>query len=397
MKGALSWPFMRLYLLSVLYFSANAVLNVVIPLKGEAAGAANTTIGIVMGAYLATTMLLRPWAGQVIARHGPIKVLRAILLLNGAALILYTFTGFEGYFVARALQGVCTAFFSMALQLGIIDALPDKERSQGVSMYSLCASLPAVIGPLLAVGIWQAEGAFAIAMIAIAVLTGIVGFSARMEPRETQPPAGGNSRRGADTFRSFGQLVHNPHLFKCSALMLTASMVFGAVTAFMPLYAGQVPGGSAAVYLMLQAGVVVAARFALRKKIPSDGKWHSGYMMGIMLLIAASALCVSLSASAGGAVVLYAGALMMGTAQALLYPTLTTYLTFVLPQETRNVLVGLFIAMADLGVVLGGVLMGPIADLSTYSWMYAACAALGAAMIPLAYERRIKTALESNA
>lgn len=82
-------------------------------------------------------------------------MLRTILVLNGVALILYTFTGLEGYFVARMLQGVCTAFFSMALQLGIIDALPEKERSQGISMYSLCAYLPGIVGPLLALGIWQ--------------------------------------------------------------------------------------------------------------------------------------------------------------------------------------------------------------------------------------------------
>lgn len=56
MKGALSWPFLRLYVLTLLYFSANSILNVIIPLKGESLGASNSTIGLVMGAYLFTTM-----------------------------------------------------------------------------------------------------------------------------------------------------------------------------------------------------------------------------------------------------------------------------------------------------------------------------------------------------
>ena len=42
-----------------------------------------------MGAYMLTAMLLRPWAGQMIARVGPIKVLRIILIINALALILY--------------------------------------------------------------------------------------------------------------------------------------------------------------------------------------------------------------------------------------------------------------------------------------------------------------------
>lgn len=56
MRGALSWPFLRLYILTLLYFSANSILNVIIPLKGAELGATNTTIGVVMGAYLFTTM-----------------------------------------------------------------------------------------------------------------------------------------------------------------------------------------------------------------------------------------------------------------------------------------------------------------------------------------------------
>ncbi|WKL03618.1 MFS transporter [Paenibacillus amylolyticus] len=82
------------------------------------------------------------------------------------------------------------------------------------------------------------------------------------------------------------------------------------------------------------------------------------------------------------------GAVFMGIGQAILYPTLTTYLSFVLPKLNRNVLIGLFIAMADLGISLGGVIMGPVADFSSYSFMYMICAILGAVMIVFAYEQR---------
>ena len=393
MKGALAWPFVRLYVLTLLYFSANSILNVMIPLQGEALGASNTTIGIIMGAYLFTTMVFRPWAGQFIQRHGPVRVLRAVLAVNGLALVLYAFTGLGGYFVARVLQGVCTAFFSMALQLGIIDALPDKDRSQGISLYSLCSYMPGIIGPLIAVGMWQKGEmtVFATAMVALAVLTGATGYTATMngeqDTDERQKRQQQSASASSSLLQSFGQLVSNPHLFRSSALMLSASLVFGAVTTFMPLYAAQLASGSAAVYLMLQAAVVVAARFALKSKIPSDGKWHTPFMTGTMLLIIVASLSISLSA-AGGALLLYAGAVLMGVAQAILYPTLTTYLSFVLPTHSRNALLGLFIATADLGVSLGGIVMGPIADLLSYSAMYGICAVIGLAALLIASWRR---------
>lgn len=386
MKGALSWPFLRLYLLTLLYFSANSILNVIIPLKGEALGATNTAIGVIMGAYLLTTMVFRPWAGHLIQRHGPVQVLRMILVINALALLLYTFTGLGGYLIARVLQGICTAFFSMALQLGIIDALPDKNRSQGISMYSLCSYLPGIVGPILAIGIWQTGEMFAAAMIAIALLTGAVGYSVRIERQPTGDSNEFSQRNvAAAMLYSASQLVSNPHLCRSSALILSASLVFGAITTFIPLYAPQIGGGSASVYLMIQAAVVVAMRFLLMSKIPSDGKWRTSLMAGTMLLISAASLSVGL-AQAAGAVLLYAGAVMMGIAQAVLYPTLTTYLSFTLPKEERNVLIGLFIAMADLGVSLGGIILGPVADLTSYSIMYLLCAILGAVMMLAAFK-----------
>ncbi|MGD6942855.1 staphylopine family metallophore export MFS transporter CntE [Cytobacillus gottheilii] len=387
MSGAMSWPFLRLYLLVLLYFSANSILNVIIPLQGSALGATNTTIGLIMGAYLFTTMFFRPWAGQVIQKFGPIKVLRIILILNGCALILYPFTGLGGYLVGRMLQGVSTAFFSMALQIGIIDALPEKDRSQGISLYSLFSYIPGIIGPFLALGIWQGGMKhFSIIMITIAVSTGLFGYSARIAKKETSYSSN-ETERNFQTFASFVELYKNPHLFKCSILMLIGSIVFGAATIFIPLYADQIQNGNAGIYLGLMAITVVVCRFTLRKNIPSDGKWHSGFMMITMLLLALGSQFVSFSVT-GGVVFFYIGAILMGISQALLYPTLTTYLSFVLPKFNRNVLLGLFIAMADLGVSLGGVIMGPLADHFTYSVIYQICAIMAALMIIFSYDRR---------
>lgn len=393
MKGALSWPFLRLYLLTLFYFSANAILNVIIPLQGESWGASNTTIGVVMGGYLFTTMFFRPWAGHMIHKYGPIRMLRIILLIHGVALILYTFTGLWGYFLARMLQGVATAFFSMALQMGIVDALPDKDRSQGISLYSLCSYMPAIVGPLFALSIWQSGNMdiFTVVMIGLALFTGLIGFSAKMDnsskmdnsPKTTasDPP-----EAGSRVFLSFSQVVKNVDLLRSSMLMLVASIVFGAVTTFIPLYAVQINGGNAGIFLMLQAATVVFARFVLRKRIPSDGAWHSLFIIGIMLALSVATLCIGLSLM-GGIAFFYAGAVLVGIAQALLYPTLTTYLTFVAPSERRNVFVGLFIATADLGVSMGGVVMGPIADAFSYSVMYITCSILVVFMTVFASNR----------
>lgn len=82
-------------------------------LKGESLGASNSAIGIVMGAYLFTTMFLRPWAGQVIHQWGPVKVLRVILVINALALSLYTFTGLGGFFSPGCCKGCAQLFLDV--------------------------------------------------------------------------------------------------------------------------------------------------------------------------------------------------------------------------------------------------------------------------------------------
>ena len=326
MKGALAWPFLRLYILALFFFSANAILNVMIPLRGHDLGATNATIGIVMGAYMLTAMLFRPWAGQVIAKIGPIKILRWILVINGFALILYGFTGLEGYFVARVMQGVCTAFFSMSLQIGIIDALPEEDRAQGISLYSLFSYIPGIIGPIIAVGIWNLDNLsyFALAMIIIAVTTGVVGFSATLN-QDHEPQAEQPEKPPYGPVTVFLQLFKNPFLFKSGMIMLIASIGFGAVSTFIVLYVNTYQVGHASVFLAIQAITVVFSRFFLRKYIPSDGKWHVGFMLKVLGLLTIALFLIAMGPYLG-ALILYVSAIMIGITQAMVYPTLTSFL-----------------------------------------------------------------------
>ena len=376
MKGAMAWPFLRLYILALMFFSANAILNVFVPLRGHDLDATNTAIGIVMGAYMLTAMVFRPWAGQIIAKVGPIKILRIVLIINGIALIIYGFTELEGYFVARVMQGVCTAFFSMSLQLGIIDALPEKHRSEGISLYSPFSTLPTLIGPIIAVSLWNNEnmGVFAIVMIVIALSTGIFGYSATFsdvasdeKPVVEKAPFNG--------LTVFGQFFKNPALFKSGLIMIIASIVFGAITTFIPLFTVQYGFANAGIYLTIQAIAVVLSRFYLRKFIPSDGLWHPKFMLKVLGILMLAAIIVAFGPYIYIGV-FYGSAILIGIAQAMIYPTLTSYLSFVLPRAGRNMLLGLFIACADLGVSLGGAMMGPISDLVGFKWMYLICGML---------------------
>ncbi|UHA73418.1 staphylopine family metallophore export MFS transporter CntE [Paenibacillus sp. 481] len=379
----------RLCVITFLFFSANSILNIIVPLRSETEGASNAEIGIMMGSYMMTSMLCRPWAGSIVHRFGPLLVLRTLLIANVVILALYPISGLEWYFAIRAMQGVTTAFFSLALQMGIVDTLPEKERSQGISLYLLAGMLPTLIGPLAALSIWNWGGmsAFTAAMIIIGFATIIVGYNAPLSSASNKPEG---EKVQEPMLTQIRQLRTNRAFLVCGTAMLVASISFGAVISFITLYSKESGVGDAGIYLTLQAGVIVLSRYTLRKKIPSDGNWHARLVAGLLLCTGVGVQLLALAAF-NGALFMYAGAVMLGLGMALLYPILVTYLTFVLPVASRNMAIGLFIATSDFGVVLGSVVMGPVADLLSYSAMYTVCACISlvAVVTVLASGRRL--------
>ncbi len=84
----------------------------------------------------------------------------------------------------------------------------------------------------------------------------------------------------------------------------------------------------------------------------SDGMWHPKYMVSVLSLLVIASFVVAFGPQVG-AIIFYGSAILIGMTQAMAYRTLTSYLSFVLPKVGRNMLLGLFIACADLGISLG--------------------------------------------
>ncbi|GLI08216.1 MFS transporter [Paenibacillus tyrfis] len=388
----LSIGFIRIYVLACLFFTANAILTVILPLKSEMEGIGKAEIGVMMGAYMLFCLFLRPWAGQTVARFGALPTMRILLIVHACGLVMFTFFGVASYLPLRALQGAVTAFFSMAMQMGIVDALSDRDRAQGVSLYALSTMLPQLFGPIMALYLWEHDQMpiIGITLVALGLLTWLCGLSAPLPSTSTK----GATLTITDMMKSVSQLWSNRILFVCSAVMLTASITYGAIMTFLPLYMQSIEKGDAGLYLMLQAAVVVFCRFALRKKIPSDGRWHTGLIAVLLLSAAAGSLLLGILQTAGP--LFYLSAICNGAAIALIYPTLMTYLSFVLSANSRHVLLGLFISSYDLGFSLGGLMMGPLAERFSYSQMYTCCAWLSIAALIIVIGNKNKMSDRSN-
>lgn len=376
-RSPISLSMLQMYGLAMFYFTANSILTVIFPLQASANGMPEAEIGILMGMYMFTCMILRPWAGQMVAKHSVFTIMKWLLVGHAIALLLYVWLGVDSLYVVRILQGVVTAFFSMAMQIGVADILRDEDRGQGMAMYSLSTVLPGLYGPALALALWaQGDLTWLLILITVLAFLPLLFFIKSPLPKTKKENASFTLKEMFGAMKNAGKIEG---LVKSSIIMLVGASIFGALSAFLPLFLVTTGAGNAAFYLFLQAIVVVGSRFFFRKYIPSDGKWHPKF---ISLVLASSIVGTGLLAILPdmGAWI-YTSAIFNGIATAMLYPTLTTYISFVVPDGQRHILLGVFLASYDLGFSLGGFVMGFVVQFSSYETMFIACSVLGGVVL----------------
>ncbi|MGE7842133.1 staphylopine family metallophore export MFS transporter CntE [Lysinibacillus sp. NPDC093712] len=370
---------LRIYGLTFLFYSANAIIQIVLPLHTQNKGMDNSEIGLMIGAYLFVSMLLRPWVGVVVDFLGSRKVIRIILFSHLGVLLLYSWSISEDFLIIRGLQGAVSAFFSLAVQQIVLNELPERERVQGLSLYSLFGMLPTVVWPIFALYIWE-YGGFAWFILSLGILgflTLLAGYPLVYSKDEVNMVRQEISKIQTEAwYKKVLHTIVNRSFIASSMVMFTASAGFGAVTAFLTLYVKQIEIGHAGMYFAIQSGIMVMARFIFRNKLPSDGKWHA---KPLSLLLFSMSLGLTMTAIApffGYSISLYLGAAAVGLGMASLYPILGAYLSITLGPDTRKIWMGLFISMSDFGVVIGSIGMGVIADWIGYSFVFALCAVM---------------------
>ena len=365
----LSGAMLQLYLLSMLFFTASSILTIIFPLQAEKSGISEGEIGFIMGITMFVCMLLRPWAGQMVAKYSVKTMMQWLLVGHAVTLMIYVLFGIDSIYVVRVLQGVVIAFFSMSMQLGINDMLKNEDRGQGMSMYSLSSVMPSLYGPVLAIWLWQQlDGTYFIACLVVLAMLPLLIYMRTPLPQHQKVWVAFSIR---ELLGALKETSRHQGLIIASITMIVGSTIIGAISTFLPLYMLKFNLGNIAVYLFIQALVVVGSRFILRKRIPSDGHWHSNF---IVLVLLASIIGTTMLAYGGqlGAFI-YLSAIFNGLAFAMLYPTIMTYISFAIPEDKKHLLLGVFLATNDLGFSLGSFVMGIVVQLTSYAMMFITC------------------------
>ncbi|HEU4737253.1 MAG TPA: MFS transporter [Solirubrobacterales bacterium] len=347
--------------------------------------AGNIAVGIVIGSYAITGLLLRPFAGRLADHRGrkPTVLIGAALVAVGGFMYLLPL-GVGGLIAARLVLGAGEGAVFTAGSAWIVDLAPIERRGRVIGLYGLAVWAGLSVGPLLGELLLHASGYTLVWVLAGVLPLAAVAIAARIP----------------DPFRPSPRIAEEDHpliereAVRPGAALALGSIGYATIAAFVVLHLEARGVGHGATVFGAFATMVVLTRL-VGGDLP-DRIGPVRVAIAAALVEAAGLITIGVAQSMPVAI---AGALAMGAAFSLLYPSLSLIVVSRVSDTRRGAALGTFTAFFDAGVGLGAPLAGAMAALTSYEgafFLSAAIAIVSAAAIALAVAPAARTALATR-
>jgi MFS family permease len=331
-------------------------------------------VGIVSGAFAFTGIVCRPIAGNLADTRGrkPTVIIGALLAAVAGALYFVP-AGILGLIVARLFLGAGEGTVFTAGSAWNVDMAPEENRGRMIGLYGLAIWTGLTLGPPIGVLLQDAGGFHLVwAFAAGAPLLG-AAIAARL-PEDYEPSEASRS----------GPFISREALGPGVTFALSV-FGFAAVSAFIVLSLDERGIGHGPEVFSVFAATVVATRL-LAGGLP-DRIGPARCAIGAALIETAGLILLG---AAEDLTVVIAGAIGMGAAFSLLFPSLSLIAVNRVQPERRGNAMGTFTAAFDLGMLVGSPLVGAAAAVGGYSAAFylASLASLACATLAFSMSRR---------
>lgn len=325
-------------------------------------GSSNLAVGVVIGSYAVTGLLLRPVAGRLADTRGRRPtVIAGALLVSLSGLLYLPHLGIPGLIFARLVLGAGEGAVYTAGSAWIVDLAPPARRGRVLGLYGLAVWGGLSIGPLLGELLLHASGYSTVWICAAAL-----------------PLAGAAiATRVPDPFRPLAHAVPHPLIapeaVRPGLAVALASAGYATLAAFIVLLLESRGVAHGATVFAAFAAMIVLARL-LAGHLP-DRYGPAPVAIGAVLVEAGGLLLIAVSHSLVAAIV---GGMAMGAGFSLLNPALMLIAVGRVSQAARGAAMGTYTAFFDAGVGLGAPLAGLTAALTNYEGAFLLAAAIAA-------------------
>jgi predicted MFS family arabinose efflux permease len=346
--------FVLVFLAYFVFIAANYALIPTLPIYFTKLGSNARQVGVLIGVMAVAALVSRFFVGGVLTKYSEKSA-----MLFGAVFFALTFPAaiifsrFWPLFAVRVFQGISFACFHTAAFAYAVNIIPPAHRAQGIAYFMLAPNLAMALAAPSGMFFFNQFGftIFFLCCMSLSVGSFFLSWKVRSRKRVIIPEQ--------------GTLVRSAFLpeWKIAVPAIVNFMqifVFGALSAFFPLYAVECGVTNPGLFFTTTAVVMITGRVIAGRILDTYNKEK---MLLTLILISMLAM-VLLSFSKTLPLFIVVG-LLWGTGASFFMPACMAY-ALEYAGSSGGAAVGTYQAFVDLGMALGPVIMGLIVPFTGY-------------------------------
>ncbi|GIO26730.1 MFS transporter [Ornithinibacillus bavariensis] len=330
-----------------------------LPLFVKELGGSDQMVGVIVGIFTFSALLLRPYAGHALENKG-----RQFVYMLGLAIFVvsvgsFAFIGSIAFLlIIRVVQGVGWGLSTTATGTIATDIVPASRRGEGLGYFGLSGNIALAFGPglgLALVGKISFPSLFlicaAFGLVALLLSTRVHYKKAEQSPDKSVTPR----------FDIFEKTAIQP-----SILVLFITFTFGGIATFLPLHAIERNVSGIEIYFIVYAVFLLISRTFAGRIYDKKGHLYV-FLPGTVMIFVAMMLLAWLPNTS----VLLVAAGLYGLGFGSVQPALQAWAVEKAAGNRKGMANATFYSFFDLGIGLGALIFGQIAFLFNYSTIYA--------------------------
>jgi len=368
---------------TALFMMGQGVVGPVLPVFARDFGVGVTLVGLTVGVFGAGRLLMGIPSGFLAQRFGRRWVLvGGPVIATVGGILMALSTSYWQLLAFRFIAGLGGGMQTLGANVYLVDMSTPQTRARYLSVQILSILAGVSVGPLIggfAADAWGLRVPFYI----MAALVGLSGLWAWSQIPETASLARGESPRGrGEAPEARRREGHRPGV---TALLTPSFLVVGLFSAaiflnrqggrmsILPLFA--LDKGFTLSEIGLLASLTVIPQFAM---VMLSGTLSDRLGRKAVILPATASICLGMTLFIYGNAywILAASVLLLGLGEGISGSSPSAFAADLAPRGLMGVAMGIFRTFSDLGVVVGPVLLGWVADTSGFSWSLGVSAAV---------------------
>ncbi|MCJ7747998.1 MAG: MFS transporter [Desulfobacterales bacterium] len=339
------------------------ILIPTIPIYLSRLGSKEAEIGVLVGVFSVSSLVLRPFVGRAL-----LKIPERSFMIAGA--LLYAFSSiayiiakpFWPFLIVRILQGIGLALFATASFTLVTRISPEARRGQSIGYFYLAINIAFALAPLFGVAIVNLFDFPILFLVCTGLSLCSLFITLKLERTKIESLEVQSIRN---------QPFVSREALPSSIMAFMGSIIWGAVTAFLPLYALSHGVDNPGLFFAALAITLIVARSLGGKILDIYAREKVILPCLLAQIIAMSILIFSTTLP-----MFILVAVIWGMGTAFFYPALVAYVID-LAGPSRGPAIGTYMALSDFGAGMGSVIMGIVLQLTNYPIMFLCLAFTG--------------------